>query len=232
MNNNYDFHSLKKLKLKYLFFRPRNFGARPCPEPAERGVALFGVLIFNQRYSGSSLAFLGQVLPTTRTGQHVSACVPRHVRRLVHSTTPRLLLVRMDHEDLPLLLAEIGDFAKSLDNSGLRESDLEDLKLPERSELKLRLQKRDQVMAKVKTFLDSYDSFFNALASTNSIAAPLYGGLKCIVTVSLDSAPHVDAISQPYPQIASAKAEILDGSISANLHVRGLNMVSQRLFTV
>ena len=159
---------------------------------------LFGVLAYNQRYSGSSLAFLGQVLPTTRTGQHhVSACVPRHVRRLVHSTTPSrfLLLVRMDHEDLSLLLAEIGGFAKSLDSSGLRESDLEDLKLPERSGLKLRLQKRDQVMAKVKTFLDSYDSFFNAVASTNSIAASLYGGLKCIVTVSPDSAPHID----PYP---------------------------------
>ena len=106
-----------------------------------------------------------------------------------HSTTPSwpLLLVRMDHEDLSLLLAEIGDFAKSLDSSGLRESDLEDLKLPERSELKLRLQKRDQVMDKIKTFLNCYDSFFNALASTNSIAASLYGGLKCIVTVSLES---------------------------------------------
>jgi hypothetical protein len=104
----------------------------------------------------------------------------------------------MDQEDLSLLLNEIRNFAKSMDGSGLRESDLKDLKLPERAELKLRLQKRDQVMDKVKMFLDSYDSFFSALASTNSIAASLYGGLKCIVTVSLDSAPHVDAISQPY----------------------------------
>ena len=111
----------------------------------------------------------------------------------LRSTTPSwpLLLVRMDREDLSLLLAEIEDFSKSMDGSGLRESDLENLKLPEDSELKLRLQKRDEVMDKVKTFLDGYDSFFNALASTNLIAASLYGGLKCIVTVSLDSAPHV-----------------------------------------
>jgi hypothetical protein len=138
----------------------------------------------------------------------------------------------MDRADLSLLLTEIRKLANSMDSSGLRETDLEDLKLPEGSELKLRLQKRDKVMEKVKTFLDSYDSFFCVLASTSSIAAPLYGGLKCIVTVSLDSTPHVDAIFQPYRQIASAKAEILDGSVSANLHVPGLNMVSQRLFTV
>jgi hypothetical protein len=138
----------------------------------------------------------------------------------------------MDREDLSLLLSEVRNLANSMDSSGLRETDLEDLKLPEGSELKLRLQKRDRVMDKVKTVLDNYDSFFSALASTNSIAAPLYGGLKCIVTVSLDSAPHVDAIFQPYRQIASAKAEILDGSISANQHVLGLNMVSQRLFAV
>ncbi|KAF8483994.1 hypothetical protein DFH94DRAFT_333959 [Russula ochroleuca] len=98
----------------------------------------------------------------------------------------------MDREDLSLLLSEVRNLANSMDSSGLRETDLEDLKLPEGSELKLRLQKRDRVMDKVKTVLDNYDSFFSALASTNSIAAPLYGGLKCIVT------------------IASAKAEILD----------------------
>jgi hypothetical protein len=93
----------------------------------------------------------------------------------------------MGHEDLSLLLAEIEDFSKSMDSSGLRESDLEGLKLPEDPELKLRLRKRDKVMDKVKTFLDCYDSFFNALASANPIAASLYGGLKCIVTVSLES---------------------------------------------
>ena len=93
----------------------------------------------------------------------------------------------MGHEDLSLLLAEIEDFSKSMDSSGLRESDLEGLKLPEDPELKLRLRERDKVMDKVKTFLDCYDSFFNALASANTIAASLYGGLKCIVTVSLES---------------------------------------------
>ena len=135
-------------------------------------------------------------------------------------------------EDLSLLLTEIRNLADSLDSSGLRETDLEDLKLPEGAELKLRLRKRDKVMEKVKTFLDSYDSFFDALTSTSSIAASLYGGLKCIVTVSLDSTPHTYAISQPYIQIASAKAEILDGSISANLNLPGLNMESQRSYTV
>ncbi|KAG2354790.1 hypothetical protein BDR07DRAFT_1428472 [Suillus spraguei] len=47
-------------------------------------------------------------------------------------------------------------------------------------------------MAKAKMFLDSCDGFLQPLAATSSIAAPLYGGLKCIVT------------------IAAAKAEILD----------------------
>ena len=104
--------------------------------------------------------------------------------------------------DLRKLLAEISNLANSMDSSGLRETDLETdleyLKLPEGAQIKLRLRKRDEVMEKVKKFLDSYDTFFSALTSTNLIAASLYGGVKCIVTVSLDSTPHVDAISQLY----------------------------------
>lgn len=119
------------------------------------------------------------------------------------SATPSrtLRLARME-ADLHKLLAEIGNLANSMDSSGLRETDLETdleyLKLPEGAQIKLRLRKRDEVMEKVKKFLDSYDSFFGALTSTNFIAASLYGGVKCIVTVSLDSTLHVDAESQPY----------------------------------
>ncbi|KAI9429424.1 hypothetical protein BJY52DRAFT_1423388 [Lactarius psammicola] len=102
--------------------------------------------------------------------------------------------------DLSLLLKEItkltDDLADDLASSGLRETDLKDLKLPEGSELKLCLQKRDKFMEKANVFLNSWDGFLQPLASMSPIAAPLYGCLKCIVT------------------IAAAKAEILDEVIS------------------
>ncbi len=107
----------------------------------------------------------------------------------------------MDQADLSLLLTEMTKLANDLASSGLRESDLKDLNLPEGSELKLFLQKRDRVMEKAKAFLNSCDGFLQPLASTNPIAASLYGGLKCIVTVSgsLDSTPtcrrHIPTIS-------------------------------------
>jgi len=102
-------------------------------------------------------------------------------------------VVRMDQTDLSLLLTEITKLANDLASSGLRESDLKDLKLPEGFELKLCLQKRDKVMEKAKVFLNSCDGFLQPLASMNPIAASLYGGLKCIITVSPSTAPHVDA---------------------------------------
>lgn len=97
----------------------------------------------------------------------------------------------MDQADLSQLRTEFTKLANDLASSRLREVDLEDLKLPEDSELKLRLEKRDKFMAKAKAFLDSCDGFLQPLSVMSPIAAPLYGGLKCIVTVSgsLDSTP-------------------------------------------
>ncbi|KAG2034716.1 hypothetical protein BDR03DRAFT_964338 [Suillus americanus] len=98
----------------------------------------------------------------------------------------------MDQADLSQLRTEFTKLGNDLASSRLRATDLEDLKLPEDSELKLRLKKGDKFMAKAKVFLDSCDGFLQPLAAMSPIAAPLYGGLKCIVT------------------IAAAKAEILD----------------------
>ncbi|KAG1784752.1 uncharacterized protein HD556DRAFT_1314824 [Suillus plorans] len=89
----------------------------------------------------------------------------------------------MDQADLSQLRTEFIKLANDLASSRLRGIDLEDLKLPEDSELELRLKKRDKFMAKVKAFLGSCDGFLQPLAGMSPIAAPLYGGLKCIVTV-------------------------------------------------
>lgn len=95
----------------------------------------------------------------------------------------------MDQADLSQLRTEFTKLSNDLANSRLCGTDLDDLKLPQDSELKLRLKKRDKFMAKAKAFLNSCDIFLQPLAGTSPIAAPLYGGLKCIVTVSrsLDS---------------------------------------------
>jgi hypothetical protein len=100
-------------------------------------------------------------------------------------------VVGMDQADLSQLRTEFKKLTSDLASSRLRGTDLEDLKLPEDSELKLRLTKIDKFMGKVKAFLNSCDVFLQPLAGTSPIAAPLYGGLKCIVTVSrsLDSIP-------------------------------------------
>jgi hypothetical protein len=90
----------------------------------------------------------------------------------------------MDQTDLSQLRTEFTQLANDLASSRLCGTDLEDWKLPEDSELKLRLKKRDRFMAKAKAFLNSCDVFLQPLASTSPIAAPLYGGLKCIITVS------------------------------------------------
>ena len=101
------------------------------------------------------------------------------------------MVVGTDQADLSLLLTEITKLANDLACSGLRETELKDLKLPEDSELKLSLKKTDKVMKKVKVFLDSWDEFLQPLASMSPIASSFYGGLKCIVTVSesLDGTP-------------------------------------------
>lgn len=116
--------------------------------------------------------------------------------------------LEMDQADLSQLRTEFTKLSNDLANSRLRGTDLEDLKLPEDTELKLRLKKRDTFMAKAKAFLNSCDVFLQPLAGTSPIAAPLYGGLKCIVT------------------IAAAKAEILDEVICGfNEVLNGLPLI-------
>ena len=92
----------------------------------------------------------------------------------------------MDQEDLSQLCTEFKKLADNLAKSGLSETDLKDLKLPENYNLpKLCLNKRDKFMKKAKAFLDVCDGFLLPLATMSPIAAPLYSGLKCIVTVSV-----------------------------------------------
>ncbi|KAG1837322.1 hypothetical protein DFJ58DRAFT_917404 [Suillus subalutaceus] len=114
----------------------------------------------------------------------------------------------MDQADLSQLRTEFTKLANDLASSRLRGTDLEDLKLPEDSELRLRLKKRDKFMAKAKAFLDSCDRFLQPLSNMSPIAASLYGGLMCIVT------------------IAAAKAEILDEVIyGLNVVLDGLPLI-------
>ncbi|KAG1767635.1 hypothetical protein EDD22DRAFT_1005282 [Suillus occidentalis] len=114
----------------------------------------------------------------------------------------------MDQADLSQLRTEFTKLSNDLANSRLCGTDLDDLKLPQDSEFKLRLKKRDKFMAKAKAFLNSCDIFLQPLAGTSPIAAPLYGGLKCIVT------------------IAAAKAEILDEVICGlNEVLNGLPLI-------
>ncbi|KAG2065878.1 hypothetical protein BDR04DRAFT_1234316 [Suillus decipiens] len=111
---------------------------------------------------------------------------------------------RMDQADLTQLRTEFTTLANDLASSRLCGTDLEDLKLPEDSEFKLRLKKRDKFMAKAKVFLDSCDGFLQPLAGMNPIAAPLYGGLKCIVTIAAAKADILD-------EVICGLNEVLDG---------------------
>ena len=123
-----------------------------------------------------------------------------------------------DLPDIPLLCTELKSLVNDL---GLGASELhgtsdsfdflKDLKLnPE--DLKLRLGKTTVIMKNAKRFLDSCDSFLQPLANMNvAIAAPVYGAVKCIVTVSacFSHCYHISATPQ---QITAAKSEILDGT--------------------
>jgi hypothetical protein len=144
--------------------------------------------------------------------------------------------------DLSLLCTEFQGLVKDLDSFELHGETgagslahlLKDCKLKP-DELKLRVHKFNIVMKNSKQFLDSCDSFLQSLANMNTVAGPVYGAVKFIVTVR-----HFfrwqDWIENAPIQIAAAKSDILDGMIPLQLeclfidaYVRGSRRSQRRI---